>query len=508
MKRKVRRIWLMLVINLLAIIALYIALAFYYSEGFPCCCWINGVYCTGKSVETVNKELISKQGYAGVNVIDAGGAELYISADSVDFSADYTESLNSFIKSRNPFAWGYNLFENLVVKVEPRVTLDEDKLLGYVNDWEIFSDIGSNDVSIEKADNGYILINGITDVPDKEKIVNTVYHCMLHLIDTADLGSTEGCYIEVEATEQQRATMDLFEKIRELQSCGITYEIGGEQISFGPALASSWIVTSGEIEEARLEEISSSNPASGLFIIGGNERAFPREEETYAIDGFVCDSSGNPILSEKKIFDSLNELARSHSTARLMDKYRETHEGSILVNLGSRGNGNLYDVNGEFAYIRDKYLSGDISAEENRPLTYFDSVATYDGPSQLGDTYIEVNMGEQLLSYYVNGELSMQMPVVTGNVNRGRGTPAGLFNVYNKRYHTYLRGTDYVSYVNYWLGVNKGVGIHDATWRTKDEFGGETYRINGSHGCINCPLDQVEQLWNVATEGTPVILYY
>lgn len=179
MKRKVRRIWLMLVINLLAIIALYIALAFYYSEGFPCCCWINGVYCTGKSVETVNKELISKQGYAGVNVIDAGGAELYISADSVDFSADYTESLNSFIKSRNPFAWGYNLFENLVVKVEPRVTLDEDKLLGYVNDWEIFSDIGSNDVSIEKADNGYILINGITDVPDKEKIVNTVYHCML-----------------------------------------------------------------------------------------------------------------------------------------------------------------------------------------------------------------------------------------------------------------------------------------------------------------------------------------
>ena len=52
----------MLLANLVAIIALYIALSFYYSEGFPCCCWINGVYCTGKSVETVNNELKSKYG--------------------------------------------------------------------------------------------------------------------------------------------------------------------------------------------------------------------------------------------------------------------------------------------------------------------------------------------------------------------------------------------------------------------------------------------------------------
>ena len=508
MKRKFKRIWLVLWLNLAAIIALYIALAFYYSEGFPCCCWINGVYCTGKSVETVNKELLAKHGYEGVNVIDAGGAELYISAGSVDFNADYTESLNSFIESRNSFLWGYNLFQNLIVKVEPRVSLNEDKLLGFVNDWEIFSDIGSNDVYIAKGDNGYILINGITDVPNKEKIVNTVYHCMLHLEDTADLGATEGCYTEVEATEQQRATIDLFDKVKELQACGMTYDIGGEQISFGPAVASDWFVTADEVDEYLNQETSSTDPASGLFIIDSAVRTFPSEEEMYTLNGFVCDANGSPIISEKKIYDTLNNIARSHSTKSLIERYRQTHEGSILVKKGSKGDGSLYDVNGEFNYLVDKYVSGDISAEESRPLSYYDSVVSYDAASELGDTYIEVNMSEQLLSYYVNGELNMQMPVVTGNINRGRGTPAGLFNVYNKRYHTYLRGTDYVSYVNYWLGVNKGVGIHDATWRTQEEFGGDTFKRNGSHGCINCPLESVEQLWNVAEVGTPVILYY
>ena len=82
------------------------------------------------------------------------------------------------------------------------------------------------------------------------------------------------------------------------------------------------------------------------------------------------------------------------------------------------------------------------------------------------------------------------------------------YSLDNKRYHTYLTGIDYRTFVNYWLGVNKGIGIHDATWRKDAEFGGETYKGNGSHGCINSPLDQVATLWEICEIGTPVILYY
>ena len=115
-------------------------------------------------------------------------------------------------------------------------------------------------------------------------------------------------------------------------------------------------------------------------------------------------------------------------------------------------------------------------------------------------------MGNQKLSYYKNGRLTIQYDIVTGNTSLGRSTPVGLYHVYNKRYHTILRGDNYASYVNYWLGVHKGVGIHDATWRS--EFGGEIYKHSGSHGCINSPLDQMERLYEMVDVGVPVLLYY
>ena len=115
-------------------------------------------------------------------------------------------------------------------------------------------------------------------------------------------------------------------------------------------------------------------------------------------------------------------------------------------------------------------------------------------------------MGNQVLHYYVDGEINMEFPIVTGNIGRSRGTPTGIYPIYNKRYHTYLRGADYVSYVNYWLGVNKGIGIHDATWRNK--FGEDIYKTDGSHGCINTPLEKMETLYNIVEVGTPAVLYY
>ena len=57
-----------------------------------------------------------------------------------------------------------------------------------------------------------------------------------------------------------------------------------------------------------------------------------------------------------------------------------------------------------------------------------------------------------------------------------------------------------------WMPVYKGIGIHDASWR--DEYGGEIYKTNGSHGCINTPYEKMEQLYERADIGTPVIMFY
>ncbi len=108
--------------------------------------------------------------------------------------------------------------------------------------------------------------------------------------------------------------------------------------------------------------------------------------------------------------------------------------------------------------------------------------------------------------YYEDGELILDTDVVTGNTGRRMGTPQGINFVYAKERNRTLRGADYASFVKYWMPVKGNVGIHDASWRAR--FGGQIYKTNGSHGCINTPSDVMSQLYEMAEVGTPVIMFY
>lgn len=128
------------------------------------------------------------------------------------------------------------------------------------------------------------------------------------------------------------------------------------------------------------------------------------------------------------------------------------------------------------------------------------------GKNDIGDTYIEVDMTEQKMYYYEDGELILETDIVTGNTGRRMGTPQGVNYVYNKQRNRVLRGQGYASPVKYWVPVKGAIGIHDASWRSK--FGGEIYKTNGSHGCINTPTEIMAQLYESVEIGTPVIMFY
>ena len=128
------------------------------------------------------------------------------------------------------------------------------------------------------------------------------------------------------------------------------------------------------------------------------------------------------------------------------------------------------------------------------------------GENDIGDTYVEINMTKQKLWFYTEGEVEIETPIVTGNMMRRRATPEGVYFVYGKQKNRILRGPGYASHVNYWMPVKGGVGMHDALWR--DEFGGEIYKKEGSHGCINLPLEAAESLYDMIEIGVPVVMYY
>ena len=119
--------------------------------------------------------------------------------------------------------------------------------------------------------------------------------------------------------------------------------------------------------------------------------------------------------------------------------------------------------------------------------------------------YINVSITNQTLYYYEYGKLVLTSPVVTGK--NSTPTPIGNFKVLSKSKNVTLRGSNYASFVNFWIAFKgHSYGLHDASWR--NTFGGTIYKNSGSHGCINMPYDKVKQLYTLVDIGTPVYVYY
>lgn len=122
----------------------------------------------------------------------------------------------------------------------------------------------------------------------------------------------------------------------------------------------------------------------------------------------------------------------------------------------------------------------------------------------LPDMFVEVDISSQTVNFYIDNELYMTTPCVTGN--GGIHTRMGYFEIAYKAYDTYLKGPGYKSHVYYWMPFDQAIGLHDADgWRS--EYGGDIYLTNGSHGCINMPYEAAETIYNNVSAGTKVLVH-
>ena len=189
----------------------------------------------------------------------------------------------------------------------------------------------------------------------------------------------------------------------------------------------------------------------------------------------------------------------------------------------ARGSDELeyFDATERNYYITDKFTPGDkytfrvepyyvISKGKEANGTYTTcSIEISDNKNAAiaagSGTYIEISISQQHLWFYENEQLVLDTDVVTGNNDGECNTPTGRYSIGSRATNTTLTGPGYSSFVNYWLGFNGGIGIHDANWRSS--FGGNIYNGNGSHGCVNTPYDKVKILYERTSYGTPVIVY-
>ncbi len=453
---------------LLGIAGIYFGLAGYYSERFCYGTWINGVYCTGKTVEEVNGELIALATYDKITVIDRNDSQHEIILEEIEYSMDYTDALNTIKENQNYLEWMRYYSMEQKFDVMPVVSFSEDKLAEvlYRADFmhtEVLA--ADNKAEIVLTDEGYCLYDHTINQIVPERVCITVSEALYDLEQTVCLEEKKGCYYTMPASQETLDTYKLWNDIYAFQSFELTYILGDREEKIDSAIVSRWIAI---------------------------------DENTGA---FVRDAQGELVLDEAKVMEYVIALGEEYDTVGKPREFMSTRGDLVTIEKSTYGND--IDEEDECALLIEDFKMRR-SGIEREPV--YASKAWSQGEDDIGGTYIEVDMTEQMLYYYVDHEIVLETPVVTGNMRRGWDTPAVVCSIYGKARNRILRGATYATFVYYWMPVYGNIGLHDATWRRK--FGDDIYMTDGSHGCINMPKDKAAELYGMVEMGTPVVLFY
>lgn len=443
---------------------IYLGLAIYYQDSFMYGTWINGIYCTGKTVEQVGEELTEAFNYDKLNVITPQGVEV-IAKEEFDFSFDFDTALEEYRRHQNSFGWFLRILTgHQNQKVIPTITFNEEKLeewFYHTKSYQENLNLSEDSLAIVLTEEGYCIEE------KKEKILNTVLatekikEAVLEAKEEIDLEKEE-CYFTREETVEMQETRELYEAVKNFQNISLTYKIKEVERKVMPCEIAKWLATD-ENGEIRISK------------------------------------KGSFVLDRKAIEEFVAGLARDYDTWKNYNFI--THDGKeITIDKGNYGIQIHQDkeVNFLINYLKEP-------VEVVREPVYLKDV-TFEGRNRIDTTYVEIDLTAQKMFYFENSNKILETDVVTGCVVNGTDTPEMVCYVYSKSEDAILKGKNYRSHVNYWMPVYGGIGIHDATWR--DEFGGDIYLKSGSHGCVNTPLEIMGSFYEMVQKGTPVVLHY
>lgn len=299
--------------------------------------------------------------------------------------------------------------------------------------------------------------------------------------------------------EQVGTELDL-DQVKALILEGVQQGTGTVEIN--TAYLAPEVTTEDDKIVAVMDQIETMSNTKITLTIAGEAVTIPREK---ILDWMYFDGNNQIVFDQNLIHDYLGELNEAHAT---FDNYREfnsTLQGAVEVAPGTLG----WSIDRETetqSIVEDLYAGVDVTREPTIVGTGYNT----DGTDDIGNSYVEVDMTNQIMYVYVDGKQVISTPIVTGQI--GTDTVAGAYSVWNKEEDTALKGfnpwtnADYEQPVSYWIPFDDtGQGIHDANWQST--FGGDAYLTNGSLGCINTPPDVMPQVFEHVTLGMPVIVF-
>ena len=465
------------VIGVVAVVAV-IAIAFgifygwkviFYQSHFLPSTTVNGMSCSELDIETVASMLNeqTKEYQLTIYGRDESGNKVELgkicAADIELQLADALAQAQEVMKQQDPSRFLYaGNSEQYSYNVVPVITFNEGLLNEKVQSLEAFNqmhmiaptDAYISDYSEEKK--GYELIGEVIGTTlDTKKALSAIQTAIIAYADTVDLMAQE-CYEEPAILSSDETLNTTVEKLNKWLSAEITYDWNTYDVVVDANLINEWIVW---------------------------------EDNKVSLD-------------KDAIKDFVAENANKYDTYGKTRKFTTTL--GVELTLATGGFGWRTDREAVTAELIEMIEGGKVI--KAKPV--YSNTAPWRGMNDIGNSYVEADLSNQHLYLYYEGALVFETDFVSGAMNSTPGcvSPAGVFDITYKTTNAILRGSDYAEPVSYWMPFYGNYGMHDATWRT--EFGGDIFLTDGSHGCINLPLESAATIYNYVREGFPVICYY
>ena len=441
----------------------YLGVSIYFRSHYLFNTTINGQDFSKQTVEDARAFFAGQADAYALKITESGGKTEDITGSEIDMSWNDSQALDQILKDQNAFAWPMEYFKETSKEITFDISYDKAALEKKVSSLKAVTaePIQPQSAYPEFDGNSYVIKPEVygTDL-DSKKLLKQIHESVARLDEEIDL-QKEGFYKAPEYTAESPKLKELCQTLNQYCKASITYEMD-IPIVVDKTLISTWL--------------------------------------SYDADFHVT-------LDEAAIRNWMTEFGRRYDTVGTTRPLTTPTGKATEVSGGTYGW--IINEEAEFPALVSSIRNGEVVTK----APACDQTAASHAPQDWGGTFVEVDLTAQHMWYLENGTVVFESDVVTGK--NSTPTPPGVYNILEKLSPTLLVGNIFPETkepenrtpVDFWMRVTwSGIGFHDATWQPA--FGGDVYLWNGSHGCINMPYYNAQELYSILQLGTPVVVHY
>lgn len=458
-------------IVVLVLLVVYLAGMLYYNDKFLNGTMVNGSDVGGMTLQKANDQLSKKVNGQSLKLIFNDGQSEVLQSAQLGVSYNKDNSLNQLMKNQNKWAWFIGFFKNEKNILTDLIQISDENLTNGIASMEHAKEenqIAPTDAYIQYKDGSFSIIEETLGSKfNIEELVKNIKVALSEGKQQLDVTKANG-YVKPQVYKDDQDLNNQLKAANEYCLSTITYTTPkGKEI----ALDGSTLIT---------------------WLSKQDDGSYTKDESVF----------------KEKLTAFVKELASQYNSIGATRTFTGKDGQSHTVSGGTYG----FRVSTDSEVSALLKIINENKSENNRIPEHTGQLPSGENGG-IGTTYLEINITKQHLWFVKDGSVVLESDFVSGKESDStRLTPSGTYYIYNKERNRVLRGTkqpngkyEYESPVSYWMPFNKGIGLHDASWRST--FGGDVYINSGSHGCINLPTGFAGSLYSQIYVNLPVVVY-